>query len=140
MVAISFSVFKEKILNGEKRQTIRPYREQRYKLIKRKGILQLYWKQMTKECEFLMEVPLKRIDIIRLYEPAPDSKMMLYGFGTDRKWIYIWNGKRWEACDKWGYFYTITLDGFITPEDFYKWFDGRYGEKVKRMNFMRIQW
>ena len=110
------------------------------KIIQKKKVLQLYWKQRTKESEFLMEVPLKSIDIIRLYQPAPDSMRVLHGFGTDKRWIYIWRGNHWERCDKWGYFQTITLDGFKTPDEFYEWFNSRYGEKIKRMNFMRIRW
>jgi len=66
MVAISFSVFKEKILNGKKRQTIRLMntkwcrvfdKVEDYYSIK----LQLYWKQRSKENELLMETDLKSI-------------------------------------------------------------------------------
>lgn len=53
MVAISFSVFKDKILDGTKTQTIRPYTKQRYKALQKCDTLQLYWRQRTKDCELL---------------------------------------------------------------------------------------
>ena len=53
LVAVSFSVFKNKVKNSVKLQTIRLFSEKRYELIERKGLLQLYWKQRSKECELL---------------------------------------------------------------------------------------
>lgn len=63
MVIIGFKVFKDKILSGEKRQTIRvakPY----YTRLKPGDPLHLYWKPRTKEMELLHEVPLKRSRLI----------------------------------------------------------------------------
>ena len=47
MPALSFKVFKEKLLSGEKRQTIRPIRKRSFKVGDK---LVLYWKQRTKKC------------------------------------------------------------------------------------------
>lgn len=50
MPSIGFTVFKEKILSGEKRQTIRKVRKRIYK----KGdTLFLYWHLRQKDCELL---------------------------------------------------------------------------------------
>ena len=49
---IGFTVFKEKILSGEKRQTIRKMRQYPVKISE---ILHLYWKLRTKVCEKLGE-------------------------------------------------------------------------------------
>ncbi len=53
MGLIGFTVFKDKILSGEKCQTIRLPRK---KPLKKGETLYLYWKLRTKECEFLMKV------------------------------------------------------------------------------------
>lgn len=71
MVAISFSVFREKILSGQKRQTIRKYSERRYKQLMncrvgKKHKLQLYWKQRTKDCHLLFETHVHKIEFLRM--------------------------------------------------------------------------
>jgi len=50
MPIIGFTVFKDKILNGEKRQTIRKARKIPIKV---GDTLYLYWKLKTKQCERL---------------------------------------------------------------------------------------
>ena len=138
MVAISFSVFKDKILTGKKTQTIRPYSERRYNQIKKKGILQLYWKQRTKESELLKEVKLESIDIIRLYAPIHSTYFDSKGYKVG--YIHIWNGDRWEKTDDRDMILTVKRDGFETVEEMYRWFYDRYGEKVYNIVFMRIRW
>ncbi len=51
--AISFSVFREKLLNGEKRQTIRKHRKRPIKI---GDVLYLYWHMRRKDCELLKTV------------------------------------------------------------------------------------
>ena len=58
MVSISFSIFKEKILDDTKKQTIRKPRKNPIRV---GDNLQLYWKLRTKETEFLKEVTCKEI-------------------------------------------------------------------------------
>ena len=72
MVAISFSVFKEKILDGTKRQTIRKSRK---KPIKVGDTLQLYWKLRTKETELLKEVTCRELINIKLTDVLFDEKI-----------------------------------------------------------------
>lgn len=64
MPAISFSVLKDKLLSGEKCQTVRKPRKRPLKV---GDVLKVYWKQRTKECEFLgvtkiVKIVRKRID------------------------------------------------------------------------------
>jgi|Deesub1362B_J571_1020462.scaffolds.fasta_scaffold03070_7 hypothetical protein len=82
MVAISFSIFKDKLLSGEKDQTIRPFSEYRWKqLLKAKEEgrkLQIYWKQRTKECEKLFDAEITDLFLLwfvpdKLTAPEPDS-------------------------------------------------------------------
>lgn len=138
MVAVSFSVFKEKILSGEKTQTIRPYSEKRYETIKKIGKLQLYWKQRTKECELLGEAELESIDIIRFY--APENLLDFNGRGYPTGTIFKWNGEQWVPVDEGDFFATIHRDGFETINDMYEWFRKKYKDKLRTMNFMRIRW
>ncbi len=138
MVAISFSVFKDKILSGEKTQTIRPYSPKRYGQIKKIERLQLYWKQRTKECELLREVNLESIDIIRLY--APYNLAAFDSQGTTVGHIHRWSGKRWMLVDQKEFFDTCKRDGFETIADMYEWFRRKYKDRRYNMVFMRIRW
>ena len=62
MALFGFTVFKEKILSGEKCQTIRPRRKRMPKVGE---TLHLYWKLRTKECERLMSVPCREVFLIK---------------------------------------------------------------------------
>lgn len=68
MPALSFSVFKDKILSGEKRQTIRSVRKHP---IKEGDVLYMYWKQRSQtEREKLGEakcVKIRQVQIFREY-------------------------------------------------------------------------
>jgi len=55
MPAISFSTLKDKLLNGEKTQTIRPMRSDYWLRFKKGDPVYGYWKMRTRECEKLFE-------------------------------------------------------------------------------------
>ena len=80
MVAISFSVFKEKIKTGKKRMTIRPYNRKRFKQFVRNMNIQLYWKMRTKYCEKLGDAIREVIYKVRLTKDA------VLAF-VDGKWV-----------------------------------------------------
>ncbi len=138
MVAISFSVFKDKIKSGEKTQTIRPYSENRFNLIKRKRVLQLYWKQRAGG-GLIKTAVLESIDIIRLYAPAKITEFEGAGESGNR-WLWVWKAGRWEKESEEGKEETIKRDGFNDEFEFYAWFKKHYKGKVVGMNFMRIRW
>lgn len=72
MVTISFSVFKEKILTNQKRQTIRKPRKHPIKVGDK---LQLYWKLRIKETEFLREVVCKEILYVKFSDIKFDEEI-----------------------------------------------------------------
>jgi len=55
MPSISFSTLKDKILSGEKTQTIRPARTDYWFRFKKGDRVVGYWKMRTKDCEKLFE-------------------------------------------------------------------------------------
>ena len=63
MAGISFSVFKDKILSGAKRQTIRAVRKHP---IKEGELLYMWWKQRSPECEKLGEAICSRATPIEI--------------------------------------------------------------------------
>ena len=64
MPALSFSVFKDKIISGAKRQTIRTVRKNP---IKERDKLYLYWKQQSpKDCEKLGEATCAKAIPVRI--------------------------------------------------------------------------
>ena len=72
MVTISFSLFKEKILANQKRQTIRQLRKYPIKVGDK---LELYWKLRTKETELLKEVTCREVINIKLTDVLFDEKI-----------------------------------------------------------------
>lgn len=92
MGLIGFTVFKDKILNGEKCQTIRLPRKRPPKVGE---TLYLYWKLRTKECKFLRKVVCSEV-IIRKWKDMKDDLELarLDGFnGLEdfRKWFMRYN-------------------------------------------------
>ena len=60
MPAISFSVMKDKLLSGEKLQTIRPLNSDYWMKFRKGDRLVGYWKMRTKECEKLFDSTLSQ--------------------------------------------------------------------------------
>lgn len=134
MVAISFSLFKDKLLSGEKDQTIRPLTEHRYKQMRKAwfnaqiGIpdLQIYWKQRTKECEKLFDAFLKDMFVIYI---DPDEESIAK---RDAPHLYrVFTDDEVEE--------VIRRDGFDSKEDFFNFFRKKYGSKLKDMYFILIR-
>ncbi len=131
MVAISFSVFKEKILDGTKTQTIRRYKPQRYEQLKKKGALQLYWKQRTKECELLMRVGLQELFIIKFTYRKENFAFYTYEDGAFHFDRYATPTESKEI---------ITRDGFRNVRELFRWFFEHYGPEMNSTYFMVIRW
>jgi len=75
MPLIGFTVFKDKILSGEKRQTIRPMRKYPIKMGDR---LYLYWKLRTKQCEKLGEAICTEVFDIRFNARQGTDSFIFY--------------------------------------------------------------
>jgi len=133
MVAIGFTVFKEKILAGEKTQTIRPYSERRWKTILKNKKLQLYWKLRTKECEFLKEVNLKEMFKIRF--EIKWLRLYTLGYYT----VFKEDGK-WREMEEEEMEDLARRDGFESFKALVEWFKGKYGVGIFTQDFMVIRW
>jgi len=126
MVAVSFSVFKEKLLSGEKDQTIRPFSECRYCQIGKKRLpLQIYWKQRTKECEKLFDAVPEEVFPVWL---DPDA-FMIYLYDRHAGKILLSEEEQEEI---------IRRDGFKSREEFFKFFIKKYGRKYLRDNIFMV--
>ena len=75
MPALSFSLMKEKILDGSKRQTVRKFRKRPIKVGDK---LFLFWKQRTKECERLKEASCLQEFKIQLVLSDSGSKLTVW--------------------------------------------------------------
>ena len=133
MVAIGFTVFKDKILTGEKTQTIRPYSERRWKTILKNKKLQLYWKLRTKECEFLKEVNLKEMFKIRF--EIKWLRLYTLGYYT----VFKEDGK-WREMEEEEMEDLARRDGFESFKALVEWFKGKYGVGIFTQDFMVIRW
>ena len=135
MVAISFSVFKEKILSGEKKQTIRPYSKKRWNSILKNKKLQLYWKQRTKECEFLKEVELE--EMFRIRFEIKWLRVSFLGYITVLKEE---EDGSWKEIDSDELDHLARCDGFENCSEMTEWFFEKYGYGIDTMIFMVIRW
>lgn len=112
MVAIGFSVFKEKIISEEKRQTIRLDSKKwqnvyiRY-INKEIVMLQLYWHLRRPDCELLKEKKLISMNSLFLKYLTEDQAL---------------------------------TDGFITLEDALGWFYEKYPKQWETKMFWIIRW
>lgn len=98
MPSLGFIVFKEKILNGTKRQTIRKYTEADKKRKKnrfRYGVpLYLYWHLRQKDCEFLREETSKKALLLRWKDFKNDEEIAkMDGFDDARHMRWWFNMK-----------------------------------------------
>lgn len=112
LTAISFSVYKDNLLDGSKRMTVRRFSRHRIAELVDGNGLQIYWRQRDpKESEKLFDALLRSITVFRF----PDLD-----------------------CDE---LHDLAReDGFSTGEEMLSWFIDRYGEEtVYREPFMAIR-
>ena len=154
MTALSFKVFKDKILSGEKTQTIRPIR---VKPIKAGDRLSIYWKQRVPkkfECYKCLSVSkghdgtmcpnCKKYNLIqidgseKLFDAVcTDTFLMDFSQITLKSKGYFIMGKdglKIGNLDK-----LAKLDGFKNYEEMIKWFSENY-DLSKPKNFTVIRW
>lgn len=118
---VNFSVFIDKILSGEKRQTIRRA-SPKWANVKAGDKLTLYTGLRTKKCRKLGEAIVKKIWEVKFYEEG------LIGAITCE-------GEYWLTTNE------ITrlakLDGFDDVYDFWNFFDAHYSERPIEMRVIR---
>lgn len=119
MVAISFSKFKEKLLNGEKRQTIRKHNPERIEQMKRLGI-QIYWKQRSaNNSEKLFDAKLTDHFKLRFVEDA--TRYPFFLFRDHGPWAAPTDEFMDELAQK---------DGFKDYKEMVLWFKDEYGDEL----------
>lgn len=118
---VNFTVFIDKILSGEKRQTIRRA-SPKWKNVKVGDKLTLYTGLRTKECRKLGEAVVKSISRIVLHERDSIGGITREGeFPLTYSEIDI----------------LARLDGFNSVDDFWDFFNAHYPEKPIEMKVIR---
>ena len=118
---VNFSVFIDKILLGEKRQTIRRA-SPKWKNVKAGDKLTLYTGLRTKQCRKLGEAVVESVGKVAFYQAG------LIGAITR-------DGEFWLTSDK--VEELVRRDGFGDVYDFWKFFDAHYPERPIEMNVIR---
>ena len=132
---LSFSVFKEKIENGEKRQTIRPYNEKRYRMFCNSKKYQLYWHNPRNGGKLIKEV-------------IPDSTpIRIFFMEPTGRFDYVTvHGSNHDDDDRLNVLYPTdknlaVADGFGSYSEMLTFFSNEYGKNMLRPNqFMIIRW
>lgn len=106
MPAISFSTLKDKILSGEKKQTIRPMNTNYWLRFRKGDRLVGYWKMRTKECEKMFESTFCVNPFMLRWKDFNNHLMVLDGFkdleSANEEWFLPHYGDRfgWWADKK----------------------------------------
>lgn len=102
MVAISFSVFRDRLIDGSKGTTIREFKPERFRQLLNAENLEIYWKQRVPgESERLFDAGLRSITVFRFSSLS--------------------EGELWDLA---------LEDGFSSPREIRRWFIDRYGEEA----------
>jgi len=115
MPLIGFTVFKEKVLNGTKRQTVRKLRKHPIKV---GDTLYLYWKLRTKECAKLLVTKCTEHFLVNIFSE--------YWVGRQRIRITKFENSEWIPMS-----YKETLDiairdGFKDDVEMLTWFTAKH--------------
>jgi len=93
MPSISFSTLKKKIVDGTKKQTIRPLRSSYWLRFKKGDRAIGYWKMRTKDCEKLFESEFSEDPFIVLRKNFTDNLFIRDGFNSltdgEKKWFAV---------------------------------------------------
>jgi len=124
MPLLGFTVFKDKLLSGEKTQTIRKMRK---RPIKVGDNLYLYWHPRQKGCEKLGEALCTETLQIRIKKNPDDYGRVHLGLATYEKittgdWV-MGHWKSMSAVDREE---IVKRDGFDNEEQMLKFFSGHY--------------
>lgn len=129
---VNFTVFIDKILSGEKRQTIRRAGK-KWANVKAGDRLTLYTGLRTKNCRKLGEAEVDSIDDIEMYIFKLEDGVRMYGVELNRQGL--------PAAEV---FPLARADGFENIVRFLDFFQDRYGEHfegkiIKWKNFKAVE-
>jgi len=110
MPAISFSTMKDKLLNGEKKQTIRPARTDYWLQFKKGDPVYGYWKLRTKECEKLFESKLIENPFIIAPCDFSEELMIRDGFMSLSDGLENWFIPHYGELPKFGYYVVLRWE------------------------------
>jgi len=131
---ISFSVFRDKIEDGTKKQTIRRYSEKRYKQFYNAKKYQLYWHNPRNGGTLIKEVePNGKPQIIKYLKKDHFTGIKRF----KHKLIYIVDIETGIIVNP---FVLAKDDGFENDIEMYDWFFGHYGVTMYDEQFMVIRW
>lgn len=117
---VNFTVFIDKILSGEKRQTIRKAGK-KWENVKVGDKLTLYTGLRTKQCRKLGEAEVESIEDIRIETEVNDKRTIFWGE------VFVNNKKLDDGTIR----YLAELDGFKYTFEFLDFFNSHYGEDFK---------
>lgn len=135
MVAISFSVKKQEIIDGTKTGTFRIINtEQRYRQLCNAAKVSLYWKMRSKESEYLFDVRIINIRVIRFRcETLSETKA--------EKRVNCWLEENGQMICEADAIELARKDGFNRVENLITTLIQLHGENdVFTREFMAIEW
>jgi len=129
MPVIGFSVFKDKILNGSKRQTIRPLRKHPIKVGEK---LYLFWHLRRKDCVKLMEATCRETFFVEMFYSKVFNAVSVLSFPDHVTGQPVRRMGLDEIED------LARKDGFENAREMMDWFNEKYC--MDEMIFQVIRW
>jgi hypothetical protein len=132
---LSFSVFREKIENGEKCQTIRIYSPGQYKRFLN------CWKKRETSGRYNLFWHNPRNGGIRIKDAVPSDRPFLITFhgGSYPPFVRIVSHLKQANNPGW-HEELAKRDGFETSREMWGWFEKKYGHEMYQSKFMVLRW
>jgi hypothetical protein len=135
---LSFTVFKEKILDGTKVQTIRKYTDKKWKVAQNAQKYQLYWGNPRNGGTLIKEVERASEPVLIEFE-RPEIDQSNEGIcKTIRIKMYMTKDGKYYTVDD--YERIVKDDGFASAREFRDWFYEHYGEEMFKTKFIVFRW
>jgi len=110
MPSISFSTLKDKILSGEKKQTIRPILTDYWLQFKKGDRVVGYWKMRTKKCEKLFESKFSETPFVVYIGDFDDDLMRRDGFEDTKDAMHKWFVPKYGARPELDHFIVLRWE------------------------------
>jgi len=122
---LSFSVFREKILSGEKCQTIRKFTNKKWSMAKNARKYQLYWGNPRNGGTLIKEVN-------RSFDP------FVIGFQQSDNPIFLYKDN--YTLSSQSQHQLARNDGFTNVNEMVDWFHEHYGDSMYAERFIVFRW
>ena len=136
MPLIGFTVFKDKLLSGEKRQTIRKLRKRPFRVDDK---LYLYWHLRRKDCEKIGEAICRETFFIETFSGITLCNSETFNYGCILRFENLESGRFCRDLDPNEVEDLAKRDGFSNGREMLEWLLKHYPD-MNEITFQVVRW